>query len=155
MHELFDVNGLGEIAIAACIEPGLDFAGHGIGAQNQNRDGSRERIVNQNPQHIHTAQAGQVGVQQNHVGHGISGQCQPAHAVVRVQQAHIRPARQQFLHQQQIGGVVLHIQQRVQARQIPPEIVSVACIHIRAQHVPRSCFVQPIGLSVSVNVKPR
>ena len=62
VHEFADLDGLGEIPEEAGLQPLLDVARHGVGAQRDDGNVRRCRIVGEDSQRFDAADAGKIDV---------------------------------------------------------------------------------------------
>src|ERR1700693_645869 len=112
LHELLDLDRLGEIREESRLEALLDIAWHRIGAEGDDGDVRGRRIVAQDLQGVDTADPGQIDVHEDHVRLMSVRQLDAHIAIHRGQQAQGGAARDQLLDQLQVRGVVLDVEQR-------------------------------------------
>ena len=126
IHELVDLDGLGEIVEESGLEALLDVAGHRIGAERDDRDMRRRRVCAQDFHRFDPADAGQVDVHQDHLRLIGARELDAEIAVRRAQQAQVGAARDELLDQLQVGRIVFHVEQRAQRRAIAAPAVAPA-----------------------------
>ena len=114
IHELVDLDRLGEIAEEARLQAFLDIVRHGIGADGKHRDVRRCRIFTQDLQRLDAADAGQIDVHQDHLRLMDARQRDALRAIPRAQQAHIGTTGDELLDQLHVCPVVFHVQQGAQ-----------------------------------------
>src|SRR5665647_25424 len=74
LHELIDLDWLGEIPEEPGLQTLLDVARHGVGAEGHHRDVRRGRVLAKNSQGFDAADARQVDVHQDHLRQVGAGQ---------------------------------------------------------------------------------
>src|SRR5258706_9767789 len=70
LHELIDLDGLGEIAEESRLQARLDVPRYRVGAECEDRDVSRCRVVAQDHHGLGAADAGQIDIHQYHLRPG-------------------------------------------------------------------------------------
>ena len=114
VHELVDLDGLGQVVEESGLEASLDIAGHRVGAQRDDRDMRRRRVGAQDFHGLDSADAGQVDVHQDHLRLIGARELDAEIAVGRAQQAQVGAAGDELLDQLQVGRVVFDVEQRAQ-----------------------------------------
>src|ERR1039457_5564933 len=118
MHELTDLDWLGQIAEEPRLQALLDVARHCICAEGDNWNMGRRRVFAKESQGFDATDAGQIDVHQDHLGLVDARKLDARSSVPRAQQAHIVAACDELLDQLQVRGVVLYIEQRAQRRAV-------------------------------------
>ena len=116
LHELVDLDWLGEISEESSLQPLLDVARHGIGAESDNRRVRRRRLAAQNLQRFESGNIGQIDIHKNYFRLKAASKLDAELAVHGGQEPHIGPARDELFDKFQVGRVVLDIEQRVKRR---------------------------------------
>ena len=116
IHELVDLDRLGEIAEESGLQAFLDVARDRVGAERDHRDVRRGRVFGEDPQRLDAADARQIDVHQDHVRQGGARHLDAADAVPRAEQADVGPARDEVLDQHQVGRIVLDVEQGAHLR---------------------------------------
>ena len=118
VHELVDLDGLGEIPEESCLQALPDVARHGIRAEGHDGDVRGDRVFAQDFHCLDTADVRQIDVHQDHLRLGGARKLDAESPVHRGQQAQIGAARDEFLNQLQVGRVVLYTEQGAQPRAV-------------------------------------
>src|SRR5579864_3015343 len=97
IHELTDLDRLGEIPEESRLQPLIDVARHCIRAESDHRDVRRGRVLAKDFQSFETTDAGQIDVHQDHLRLVGAGKLDAQMTVCSSQQTHVRTARDQLL----------------------------------------------------------